>query len=202
MGFTFFFRDNHTLSQLITEGIKRFPNAKKIKIWDAGCSNGAEPFTLAILLAEHFGSELSNREIKIYASDNNIQSGFDKLITSGEYPYHLLSRLPDGILEKYFSKTGKDNYYKIKDSILSMVKFVHHDLTTYKPFERDFYAVLCKNVLLHLTPEERTNVVKMYHSTLLKDGLFCTEQTQPLPEGTENLFKQVVSDANVFQKIG
>jgi chemotaxis protein methyltransferase CheR len=202
MGFTFFFRDNHTLSQLIRECMRIFPNESTIKVWDAGCSNGSEPFTLAILLAEFMGVDKFNRNVTIYASDKNIESGFDKLIESGEYPYHLLSRLPDGILEKYFTPTDRDKHYKVNDNLLTKVKFVHHDLTTYKPFENNFHMILCKNVLLHLTPEERTGVVKMFHSTLLKGGLFCTEQTQPLPVGTENLYEKIVSDANVFQKLG
>lgn len=200
MGFTFFFRDNHTIAQLISKIEDSFGTTSKIKIWDAGCSNGSEPFTLAIMLAEKLGEKDFFDRVTIYASDNNIETGFDRLVETGEYNYSLLSRMPDGILEKYFTKTADPNIYKVTNMILSRVKFVYHDLLTLKPFDSSFNIVFCKNVLLHLLPAERIEVVKMFHNSLLAKGLYCTEQTQPLPPGTETLFNKVVSDANVYIK--
>ena len=55
MAFTFFFRDNHTLEQLVKHLLPIVQGRSNIKIWDAGCAMGPEPYTLAILLAEKMG---------------------------------------------------------------------------------------------------------------------------------------------------
>jgi chemotaxis methyl-accepting protein methylase len=40
-----------------------------IRIWSAGCANGEEPYSVAILLAELLGKQLKNYNITIYATD-------------------------------------------------------------------------------------------------------------------------------------
>jgi len=199
MGFTFFFRDRHTLNQLLNQALPQFKNTSELKIWDAGCSNGSEPFTLAIMIAEELGLVEFSKRVTIYASDVNISSGFDKMIQTGIYEHSMLTRMPEGILEKYFYKHDEDNY-KIQDYILKAVKFVHHDLLTLIPFDTNFNIVLCKNVLLHFSQEQRIQVIDMYKKVLVPNGFLCTEQTQPLPDENAISFTKVVSDANIFQK--
>jgi len=117
MGFTFFFRDSQTLSQLIEQTFKLFPGSQNLKIWDAGSSNGAEPYTLAIMLAELLGKDEFMKRITIYASDKNISSGFDKIIQSGIYDISQIIRMPDGYLEKYFTQVDDTKNYQIVDFI-------------------------------------------------------------------------------------
>ena len=201
MGFTFFFRDSQTLSQLIEQTFKLFPGSQNLKIWDAGSSNGAEPYTLAIMLAELLGKDEFMKRITIYASDKNISSGFDKIIQSGIYDISQIIRMPDGYLEKYFTQVDDTKNYQIVDFIKDHINFVHHDLTSLKPFETNFNMILCKNVIMHILPEQRVDVVKMYHDVLVTNGTFCTEQTQNMPEGTEHLFEKLVANANVYKKV-
>ena len=40
MAFTFFFRDNHTLEQLVKHLLPTVQGRSNIKIWDAGCAMG------------------------------------------------------------------------------------------------------------------------------------------------------------------
>jgi chemotaxis protein methyltransferase CheR len=72
---------------------------------------------------------------------------------------------------------------------------------TFTPVREDFGMIVCKNVLLHFTPEQRVEVVKMFHHALSEGGYFVTENTQKLPPGTEHLFRQVTGAAQLFQKV-
>ena len=63
---------------------------EEIKIWDAGCSFGAEPYTFAIMLAERMG-HFGFKKIKIEASD--IDSKFGKVILDRIYEYKDLGKL-------------------------------------------------------------------------------------------------------------
>jgi chemotaxis protein methyltransferase CheR len=199
MAFTFFFRDRHTLERLTEQFVPAFKNATKLKVWDAGCAMGPEPYTFAIIMAEYMGDDY--KKVKFIASDINETSNFKEIITDGIYPHSELSRMPEGVFKKYFKETEKEGYYKISDFILDSLEFHQHDLLSLEPIDTNFNAILCKNVLLHFHPDQRVEVIKMYHKVLVPGGYFCTEQTQQMPEQCKHLFEKVVSDANVYKKI-
>jgi len=103
MAFTFFFRDIHTLEQLAENFLPFISNFSKIKIWDAGCAMGQEPYTFAIVLAERMGY-FAFKKIFIDASDIDENNTFCKIILDSKYPYNELERIPKDLFEKYFVK--------------------------------------------------------------------------------------------------
>lgn len=201
MAFTFFFRDRHTLEQLTNNLLPQVEGLSRIKVWDAGCAMGPEPYTFAIILAEALGHEKYKR-VSIVASDIDETSNFKEIITEAVYPLSELSRMPENILENYFHKVDEDGKYKLNDLIRNSLTFHQHDLLSLKPLDTNFHAIVCKNVLLHFQPAERIEVFKMFHSVLVKDGLLTTEQTQALPDEVSHLFEKICTDANVYRKIG
>lgn len=200
MAFTFFFRDTHTLEQLTKYFLPYVAGFKKIKVWDAGCAMGPEPYTFAIILAESM-SPFGFRNVEIDTSDIDETGAFGPIIKSGIYPYSDLKRIPEDIFKKYFHYYKDPDQYIIDDKIKSRITFRQHNLLTLQPFADNYHLVICKNVLLHFQPEERVKVITMFHSVLEDDGFFVTEQTQALPDECKHLFKSVASDANIFQKI-
>jgi len=201
VAFTFFFRDRHTLEQLTNNLITQSEGFSKIKIWDAGCAMGPEPYTFAIILAKALGHE-NYRKVQITATDIDETSNFREIITEGVYQLSDLSRMPENILEDYFHKYDGTGNYRINDLIRNSLTFHQHDLLSLAPIDYNFNAIICKNVLLHFQPSERIEVMKMFHSVLVSGGLFSTEQTQSMPVECSTLFEKVCSDANVYRKIG
>lgn len=200
MAFTFFFRDIHTLEQLTQAFIPIVTNMSKIKIWDAGCAMGQEPFTFALLLSEKMGY-FGFKKVHIDASDIDESNLFEHIVTSGIYSYSDLQRIPKEIFENYFKKLEGTENYQLIENVRNRVKFRKHDLLTLKPFDGNYNLVICKNVLLHFSPEQRIEVIKMFHSSLTEGGLLTTEQTQKMPPELNDMFKQISTNANVFQKI-
>lgn len=197
MAFTFFFRDMHTL-KLIEEHV--FPALKTrmyLDIWDAGCAHGPEPYSMAILLHENMG-EFMFRNVRIYATD--IHRQFGDVIGRGVYPEEQIKRIPPDKRRQYFSPADEPGHFLIAEPIRKAVTFQHHDLTSCSPIKSGFGLVVCKNVLLHLTPEQRVNVIRMFHSALSPGGYLATEQTQKMPDELRGMFRQVTKDAQVFQK--
>jgi chemotaxis protein methyltransferase CheR len=201
MAFTFFFRDLQVLELTVENILPYICGKSRIKIWDAGCAMGPEPYSMAILLAECMGP-FQFRNVQIMASDHDEGGDFDKIIAEGIYPEEPLSRIPENLFKKYFSPAGKPGYFQISDLVKDRINFFKHDLLSYKEIGTDFSLILCKNVLLHLQPDERIEVIKMFHRALSPDGFFVTEQTQKLPGELSHLFRKKVSDAQLFQKIG
>ena len=107
---TYFFREMTALElfrhEIIPEIIKeRRGKNEKIKIWSAGCSSGEEPYTLAIILNEHF-PELKDWDITILATDispNAIQKALH-----GEYTEWSFRNTDYHIKNNYFTAFGKN----------------------------------------------------------------------------------------------
>ena len=173
---------------------------KEIRIWDAGCAMGPEPFSLAILLAENLGN-FAFKNVKIDATDIDRSDQFEDVISEGVYPYEQLKRIPDEIFQKYFSKYNSDNHYQIDYKIRKRVNYTKHDLLSLEPIYDRYNLILCKNVLLHLQPEERISVFRMFHESLNSGGFLALEQTQELPKKIKPLFEKVKSHAQIFKKV-
>ena len=200
MAFTYFFRDMQTLDTIKDYALPYLKSNQHIKIWDAGCAMGPEPYSLAIILHENLG-DMYFKNVKIISSDIDGSDLFEKIIVEGTYPKIDVERIPGEILTKYFIPNSDKTSYTILPEIRNSVSFIKHDLLTLVPVERDVGLIVCKNVLLHFTQEERIKVIKMFHTALAEGGFFATEQTQKLPEEVKYLFEPVVSNAQVFRKI-
>ncbi|MGA2296512.1 MAG: CheR family methyltransferase [FCB group bacterium] len=200
MAFTFFFRDRHTLETSVNLLVPLSHDLKEIKIWDAGCAMGSEPYTFAMLLAEKMGY-FTFKRVKIHATDIDETDTFHKIIDNGVYSENELARIPKEILIKYFTKIENSDFFQVNDFIKNRIVFQKHNLLSLQPIDTGYNMIICKNVLLHLSPDERVEVINMFTSVLVKGGLFVTEQTQTIPEFNKNCFRQVVTNANVYEKI-
>jgi chemotaxis protein methyltransferase CheR len=200
MAFTYFFRDLQTLEFICEHALPVLRTRRYIDIWDAGCAMGPEPYTLALLLRERMGN-MYFRNVKIKATDLDGSNLFGKIISEGIYPREQVERIPKEIFDRYFVKAEKDDHYQFVDEIRKALSFQKHDLTSLEPVGSNFGIILCKNVLLHLSEQQRIDVLKMFHRSLMDGGFFATEQTQKLPEQVKDLFEPVVSNAQLFRKV-
>ncbi len=198
MAFTFFFRDPQVLDRAVTAVLPIISGSSKPLVWDAGCAMGPEPYTLAIMLAERMG-KFGFRNLQIYATDIDESGQFGDIIKKGEYPEEPLTRIPPEIFSAYFTQS-RPGFYIISDSIRTSVQYHKHDLLSLKPIREGFSMVVCKNVLLHFTQEQRVEVIKMFHRVLLPGGILAIEQTQKMPDDIAHLFDKAASDAQVFRK--
>lgn len=199
MAFTFFFRDITSIEEAVQLIIPTIIGRSRIKIWDAGCAMGPEPYTLAIVLAENMGN-FAFKNVKIYATDHDENGHFGEIIARGIYHYDELKRMPQPLFEKYFSPTDKPDYFQISDTIKNSVVFSKHDLLTFTPIRNDFNMVMCKNVMLHFEQPDRVNCIKMFHSALEPEGVFLTENTQKMPDELEHLFEKIGKGSQTFRK--
>ncbi len=200
MAFTYFFRDLHVLELTIRHVIPYVSGRSKIRIWDAGCAMGPEPYSLGMLFAESLGN-FAFRNLCITASDIDEGGDFHEIIKTGEYPEEPLRRIPADLFKKYFSPAAQNGFYKIDNNIISRVEYIRHDLLSLEPIRDDFSLIICKNVLLHFQPNERIEVIKMFHQALAPGGFFAMEHTQQMPEKISHLFGKVASDGQLFKKI-
>jgi chemotaxis protein methyltransferase CheR len=199
MAFTFFFRDRDVLDLVVQHALPELKTRMYINVWDAGCANGPEPYSLAILLRENMGPFMF-RNVRIYATDIDESGEFGKVIDAGLYTRQEVGRIPSEILNRYFTPVAGNGHVQISDELRKAVRFQRHDLCSLQPIRDGLGLIVCKNVLLHLAADMRLAVLRMFHSALAEGGYLVTEQTQKLPVEVEPLFRQVTAAGQLFQK--
>ena len=188
------------LERVVEHLLPSLAGRSRPRIWDAGSAMGQEPYTLAIILAGRMG-HFAFDNLRIDATDVESTGQFAQMVEAGVYTREELSRLPEGVLEKYFAPDGKPDCFRLIDSIRRRVVFQQHDLLSLREIGQGYLLVLCKNVLLHFQPPERIEVLRMFHRALAPGGLFATEQTQDMPPELAPLFQRLIPDGQLFRKV-
>lgn len=198
MAFTYFFRDLQTLELLVDESLPTLCSQAFIRIWDAGCAHGPEPYSLAILLRERM-SDFVFRNVRIFATD--VESQFGSQVASGVYTEQETKRIPAPLLQRYFQPAGEPNHVQVVEEIRKKIVFANHDLLSLSPPRDDFSLIVCKNVLLHFDDAQRQLVYRMFHGALRPGGLLATEHTQKLPEALQRHFRPIAPYAQVAERL-
>jgi chemotaxis protein methyltransferase CheR len=168
-----FYRDVSYFNTLRT---KIFPELLNINhnliILSAGCSDGQEPYSIAILLTELSG-ETRHR---IIATDIDKVS-LDKAVAGGPYRQTEIKSLPRELMTKYFT-LREDGYYVI-DRIRSKVHFRQHDLIQ-DPFEIDFDLIICRNVVIYFSNEAKLILMNKFCNSLKDRGVLFIGATESI----------------------
>jgi two-component system CheB/CheR fusion protein len=163
---TGFFRDreafeflkNFVMPELVERGRA---NGRMFRSWSAGCSTGEEAYSLAILLAEVLNGEVSDWNIKIFATDLDEEAV--NFARRGLYPGKLLADLPDDFRKRYFEPL--DHGYRVSKMLRQMVLFGTQDLTRGIPFPR-MDLVVCRNLLIYLKSELQQDILDLFAYSL------------------------------------
>lgn len=188
MAFTFFFRDLDAIELIPDYVLSNIPEKKTIKIWDAGCANGSEIYTILIYLKEML-NENQFKKIEMFASDIDSSNGFKKIIEGGTYKKNQISSVPPDILTRYFSQnTENPDIYIIAENLRKKVNYQKHDLLSLNAIGHDFDLIICKHVLHHFNNEEQVAVIKMFYNSLTEGGFMLCEYSQKIPEYLDSHF--------------
>jgi chemotaxis protein methyltransferase CheR len=197
MAFTFFFRDMHTLQLITQHVVPHLRGRQYVHVWDAGCANGAEPYSLAMLLHTHM-SEFSFRNVRIWATD--LEAQFAEVVQRGAYREEEVKRVPTTFLDRYFGPDEAPGFLQIAAVLRRAISFTQHDLMSLAPIREDLSMIVCKNVLLHLPRPALPQVFRMFHDALCPGGFLILEQTQKLPPEAVPWFEQMTGDGQVFRR--
>lgn len=152
----------------------------RLALWSAGCSTGAEPYTIAMVVAEALvkaGAPLSSWEIRILASDLSLTA----LATAeaAVYPPERLGGVTPERLARHFVRDGDG--YRVRDELRRWVEVDFHNLLhPVTPPAGGFDAVFCRNVLIYFNPEGRRKVIHRLLGHLNARGLLLVGHAENL----------------------
>lgn len=194
---TSFFRDPEAfeaLDKLLREMVAKKKHGDDIRIWVPGCATGEEVYTIAILLSEICGQDISQFKVQIFATDINVEAV--QIARAGTYPKSALSEMSENLINRYF--TEQNGTYTISKSLKSMVLFARQDLTQDPPFVR-LDLVSCRNLLIYFKPELQDVVMKVFHYGLLNNGVLFLGKSESVGKST-SLFVEVDRRNKIFVK--
>ena len=167
---TFFFRDFHPFEALRTSilpsMIDQRGETRRLTIWSAACSNGQEPYSLAMLLLEHF-PQLADWTVTILATD--LSPTVLKRARGAEYSQLEVNRgLPANYLVKYFTQKGEK--WCVNHDIKKMVEFRAMNLIHPWPVMPAFDLVFIRNVMIYFDVDTKKTILKKIRNCLLPHG--------------------------------
>lgn len=167
---TSFYRDMHPFEALktsvIPEIMARKAAEKELNIWCAAASTGQEPYSVAMLLREHF-PELRNWKLNFIATD--LSSAVLAKARSGKYTQLEVNRgLPAPMLVKHFTKTGME--WQVSDDLRGMVDFRELNLIERWPAMPKPDIVLIRNVLIYFDVPTKREILKRVRGIMSPNG--------------------------------
>jgi chemotaxis protein methyltransferase CheR len=177
----------------IKETVKR-QKRKYLRFWSVGCSDGKEPYSLAMCMKDALG-ESTDLNVKIFAWDID-----EKMLDKGRkalYKGNDLVGLDQEHLKKYFIQEGKG--YRVCPEIRSMVNFekkdIHND-TTRKWVD----LIMCRNVVIYLKKQRKSDLYLEFYNSLRPNGYFVMGMSETLLGPARKLFKAVDNTNRIYQK--
>ena len=167
---TFFFRDFHPFEALrkhiLPKLIEQRAAVRQLSIWSAACSTGQEPYTLAMLIYEHF-PQLRDWKITIHATD--LSPTVLKTAEEGSYSQFEVNRgLPAAYLVKHFTKQG--DRWNIKPELKKNLQFRAMNLIQPWPMLPPFDLVFIRNVMIYFDVDTKKMILKRIRNCLLPHG--------------------------------
>lgn len=124
-------------------------NQTQIKVWSAASSTGAEPYTLAMVLAD-LRAKLGTFQFSIVATD--ISTKVLETAVAAVYPEQMITPVPMDMRRRYLlrSKDRSRGLVRIAPEIRKLVQFGRLNLMdTAYPVAQDLDVIFCRNILIY-----------------------------------------------------
>ena len=199
---SFFFRHKAQYEALRKHCLPRILERKgregSINIWSAGCANGEEAYSIAMVVRDLI-PETTGRKVLIRATDI---SG-DALIQAkkGEYSERAIRELEPSRVDRFFLKKG--SRYFLKNEIKSMVHFEYFNLAEkHFPLEAmpPWDLIFCRNVIIYFAEETTKRLLHNFYLSLTDGGYFFPGYSETLRYLNTDFLSLEKEGAFIYQK--
>lgn len=167
---TYFFRDRGPFDVLqlhaLPELAQRREKSKRLRLWSIGCSTGQEVYSLAMLFAEA-PEQWRGWTIDILGTDVST-SCIDRARSGTFSQFEIQRGLGINQMIRWFEEVADG--WRAVEALRRSVRFQVHNLLEQAPHPGDFDIVLCRNVLLYLSPEKKTLAFDRIAGAMAEDG--------------------------------
>jgi chemotaxis protein methyltransferase CheR len=160
--------------------IARNTQGRRIRIWCAGSADGAEPYSLSVLIKRDMGHLFEGWDVTILATDINRQAL--SAAQEGRFEGWSFRSTPEDLRRVCFLKEGK--YWKIHRRYRDGVSFQYHNLvqSSFPPLLgcfSEFDLIVCRNVMIYFGPQLMGRIVRQFHECLAEGGWLLVGPSEP-----------------------
>ena len=178
VGESWFFRHSASFD-LLTKHAQAHLSANRgpYRVLSFPCAGGEEPYSIAITLLE---AGFSSTNFTVEAGDVS-EKAIDRAMTA-VYSERSIRMVKKDTLSRYFEITPKG--FHVRPIITSRIQFSIANILqpTNLPFDGPYHAIFCRNLLIYLTTEARTEVIKRLEERLDHSGLLFVGHAELLNE--------------------
>ena len=157
---------------------------KDLRVWSAGCSSGEEPYTLAMIIADYFGTLRSRWNTKILATD--ISQKVLEVAKKGIYSGEAVSTIPKYWELKYLNKIENENY-QLSEAIRNEVIYRDFNLMTeIFPFKKKFHVIFCRNVMIYFEPKTKMELISKFYDMTEPGGYLFIGHSESVNKNDTN----------------
>lgn len=196
-----FFRNPETFQKIRDEvlpelfSICRQEGRECLRIRSVGCACGEEPYTLALILRDSFGSDLSRTRVSISATDIDLH--VLRTAARGVYFPECLEETPPAIRERYFRI--REGRYHLLPEIRDMVDFHRDDLVRSECLQESD-LILCRNVLIYFERSHQESILRRFADSLRAGGFLVLGKTESMVEASRRLFRTECPVERIYRK--
>ena len=181
--YTFFMREedhlNYFRDKIIPDIVRRHEKDKSLAIWSAGCSTGEEPYNISMYLFDYLGSQASQWDTRVLATDISAQA----LATARQGIYELPDTVPAEWKRKYFIDQ-KDGRHAVIPALKNNVIFQTFNLMDPIRFRRKFDVIFCRNVMIYFDQPTKDALVNRFHEATNPGGYLLISYSENLSPNT------------------
>jgi len=152
----------------------------RIRAWSAGCSFGAEAFSLAATVRDV--APTARLEIRASDIDRRILAAAGR----GEFTGEDARSAPPELMQRHFEQLPNGGWRASAD-LRSLVRFHHEDMLATEPPRASFDLVLCRNVVIYFTGEAREDVHARLARSLRPGGFLMIGSTERIAQSLDEL---------------
>lgn len=180
---TAFFRDRKAFEILAGSVLPALAGRKPdgLRIWSAGCGQGQEAYSLAMLLDE---ADQPLPPVEILASDLSTLA-LEKA-QSGVYTHFEVQRgLPIRRLLRHFEEL--EDAWRVSASLRQRVRWLRLNLIDPFKVEKGYDLIVCRNVVSAFAPDARRATLERLDQALAPGGRLMLGAGEPAPRGFQPL---------------
>lgn len=188
---TRFFRETHHFDHLrdtaLPPLLERARRGGQVRLWSAGCSNGQEAYSAALVILSMM-PEVLDCDFKILASDidpNMIAEG-----RMGRYGEAAVAGVPPELRKRWLRRVPGEGEpcWQVADELLELVAFRELNLFAHWPMRRPFDVVFCRNVAIYFDKQRQSDLWTRFAGVVPAGGTLYIGHSERISGPAAELF--------------
>jgi len=187
---TRYFREPHHFDHLrdvvLPPLVERARKGGRVRLWSAACSNGQEPYSMAITVLAAL-PEAANLDVKILATDidpNMVAEG-----RAGIYREEAVAPVPLDLRRRWFKKAQSEGSWEVADELRALVSFRELNLIGDWPMKGKFDAIFCRNVVIYFDEPTQERIWSRFAPMLEPRGTLYIGHSERVTGAATSVFE-------------